>query len=449
MRFASAVLEGLATPLRPLSRLAAALLSAEFAFALFLYSNHIKILINSLLPWSLPLDETIIFLAVSVIAGGWVMFHRGIYVEGFTVLMAGLVFFAFAAASSLWSPSLFMARREIFLLLTGGLWSLLCASLAIAPERERVQRFLFFSGTLGLIIALYGWYLRIRLGDFLYSAEWSKIGFRSFYQLAGQMSAIGATALMTSAAFAPLGSRRQLMQLAGALVCFAFTFVAGSRLAMVGMFAGFLVLLVGMPIRGGRGRLEISTAHLVALVGLIAGVALLTYVSMTDIRLTALDRLRSLIRALEEEPGILGRYDRLHYLQVALQLWFSAPLLGVGLMGFAPLGFQSEGPGGFPHNLIAQLLAETGLVGFGLFILFLWSAYRHLSLRRLHQDPLLVMVLAVSAVPWAIAMFSESIGTLWKLYAFVALAALPPPVPERTVRPAGPTLDTDYLRIRH
>lgn len=417
------------------SRIAAALgvlVSAECFFALFLFSNNIKLMLQSFV--DLPLDETLLFLVISVISGTLVLLRRGIYVEGFVTLVAGAAFLAYVAATSLWSPSLFMVRREMMLMLPLGTWSLVAAALVVAPERERVRRFLTVTALVGLAATVHGWFLRFTLGDFVFSPEWGRIGFRAFYQLSGQMAGTTAVVLAALALEGRGGPWVRTVLFLGAIVCFAFTFMAGSRLAMIGMLTGLFLVIVTLPLRVGRGRLEISRGHLVALAGVAGAVVALIYVEMADIPLTALERLRGAMARIREDSGILARYDRPNYLRVAFQVWLSAPFFGVGLMGFAPVGFLGEGPGGHPHNLILQILAETGLVGLALFLLFLWSAYRHLGWRRLQTDRLLAAVLAASAVPWAGAMFADSFATLGKFYAFLALVTLPPPSPGAETR---------------
>ena len=430
-----------------LGRLFGALLSAESAFALFLFSNNIKLMLQSVV--DLPVDETVLFLGLSVLASTLVLLRRGVYVDGFITFVAGMAFLAYVAATALWSPSLTMVRREMMMMLPLGTWSLLTAALVIAPERERVRRFLVLTALIGLVVTIHGWFLRFTLGDFVFSPEWGRIGFRAFYQVAGQMGGTTAVVLVALAMEERRSLRVRMLWLLAAAVCLTFTFMAGSRLAMVGMLVGLALLVATLPLRVGRGQLEISRAHLVALAGLAVAVIGLAYVEYAEIPLTTVERLRSAVSRLGDESGILARYDRPNYLRVAFQVWLSAPFFGVGLMGFAPVGFLSEGPGGHPHNLIMQILAETGLVGLALFVALLWSAYRHLSWRRLQTDRLLAAVLATSAVPWAGAMFADSFATLGKFYAFLALTTLPPPPATAGGTPArpGPTAIRERPRV--
>jgi len=399
--------------------------------------------------FGLGLDLTLPMLALSLIPVLFVLHRRGAYVPGVGILAAGVLFFAFVITSQLWSPSRVLARRETLLLLTGGLWALIVPALLLAGERERTLRFLRLTVWIAAVVSAYGWFMRLKHGDFVFAQEWKELGLGAVYQTFGQISALGAVVGLALAIFAPLGSRSQLGWLGLALPCFSLSLVAGSRLAVVGAAAGILALVVGLPVRIDRGRFELSRGHIAIASAVLAGIAILLYLRSMDISLTSLERMRSLIIGIEVDKGILQRFDRPNYLRTAWQLWLSAPILGIGLMGFSVSGFMAEIPGTYPHNVFAQILAETGLVGLALFLLFLWSAYRHFGWKRLREDPLYLTVIAASAVPWAIAMFSGSLGLLWKLYAFIPLAALPPPA-ARVETPTEAAVRSDLrLPVRH
>lgn len=416
-----------------LQRAFASLFSFEILFALFLYSNHLKFFLGDVL----PVDETAVLFLLTVPAGVRVVLNRGVHLPGLAAVATGLLFFAWVGLSWTWSPSRVMARQELLLLFTGGLWSLVAAALVIAPERARVVRFLLASAVLGAGIGVAGWIYRSLYGDLVLGAEWHRLGFASIYQLWGQMAAIGGLAAFAFAVSAPLLSLRQTVFLVLTGVCLSFVLVAGSRLSLVGAAAGVLLLLLFLPARIGRGSLHLSTAHLAVLLLLGGGSLAAMELASHGTVLSTLERLHAVFTA--EGDAVLSRYNRPYYLATALRLWLSAPFVGVGIMGFAPLGFASEGPGGHPHDIFAQILAETGLVGLALFGLFLWTAYRGVSLRRLREDRLLLAVASVSALPWAVALFSESLGTYWKLYAFLGLLTVPPPEDPDAASVAAPT----------
>ncbi|MBV7338104.1 O-antigen ligase family protein [Chloroflexi bacterium TSY] len=72
--------------------------------------------------------------------------------------------------------------------------------------------------------------------------------------------------------------------------------------------------------------------------------------------------------------------ERLAHWQAALQMWESSPWFGIGPGNYAaiypaiiqsnPILLQWEEPLGHAHNIYLNVLAETGLVGFGIFLIF-------------------------------------------------------------------------------
>ncbi len=63
--------------------------------------------------------------------------------------------------------------------------------------------------------------------------------------------------------------------------------------------------------------------------------------------------------------------QRLYYCRIGLRIWQDAPFIGHGLSGYQTLYLKYRQPGEgetrYAHNFIVQLLADTGLVGLGLF----------------------------------------------------------------------------------
>jgi O-antigen ligase len=72
--------------------------------------------------------------------------------------------------------------------------------------------------------------------------------------------------------------------------------------------------------------------------------------------------------------------ERVNNISVALNLFFQHPFLGIGIGGFSMHAVHLEGIDSFlyPHNILLELLAELGLVGFLLFSSLLISAVLHL-----------------------------------------------------------------------
>lgn len=92
-------------------------------------------------------------------------------------------------------------------------------------------------------------------------------------------------------------------------------------------------------------------------------------------------------RGVAETPRPLKTFEqRLYYWQTALSLWKSAPLTGLGAAGYAEhygsARVAGAGETRYAHNFVLQMLAETGLVGLGLFGIFLVLLFRRVDWRQ-------------------------------------------------------------------
>lgn len=111
---------------------------------------------------------------------------------------------------------------------------------------------------------------------------------------------------------------------------------------------------------------KISTKIFV--IGLIVVSGFVLYVYASDIR-----SVRTIIQLLEDPDeysrgagqGSIG--VRENYLQNSLEMFKSSPVYGVGFGNWANGSYQVDHK--YPHNVVAELLAETGMIGFILFAL--------------------------------------------------------------------------------
>jgi hypothetical protein len=124
-----------------------------------------------------------------------------------------------------------------------------------------------------------------------------------------------------------------------------------------------------------RSLLRIILRRWFIMASILAGVIIVPYIS---IRLTGLSTLFS--------PTGSGTF-RLQMIVSSLRLGFEH-LIGVGV-GMSPVYLATKSlvaapiyGADFPHNLFMQIFAETGIMGFILFIIFLYVAFRSFFLRR-------------------------------------------------------------------
>ena len=100
---------------------------------------------------------------------------------------------------------------------------------------------------------------------------------------------------------------------------------------------------------------------------------------------------------------------RAGFLEAAWRLFLSSPLLGVGIGGFASTGIDQ-----YPHNLIAEVGSELGVIG----VLAL-AAWFGLALRGAARSPLLVALVVGTT---AFSLFSGSLASNGEFWMFSALA---------------------------
>ena len=134
------------------------LVSFETFFLLFLYGIQIR----QILP-PIPANEAIVFGAITMAMGGWIILRDGLYLRGVPILLAGLAFTGWMILSIGWTPSRIIVWENLRFLLTVNLWALFAGACIIAGSRERVVRLLVMIMLLALLLAVYRHLYRGRL----------------------------------------------------------------------------------------------------------------------------------------------------------------------------------------------------------------------------------------------------------------------------------------------
>jgi O-antigen ligase len=397
------------------------LLSFESLFVLFLYSNEIKVLLPTM-----PVDETVLFGVMSMAVGAWIIARQGIPVRGLAVVVMASLFVAWALASYGWTPSRILIKRQLAYLVVFNMWCVIGGALVIAGSRERTVRFLCLTLLVALFVALSGLRLYLMYGDFRRLPIWSELGFSRTYLNWGYTVADGAGVALVITLFSRFLSLKQLVAAGMLLACAGFVLVGGARGPMVGVALAAMVALSVRPPRVGPGRIEVSVGQIVGLFLVVAAAAYVSWLIATGQTTTTLSRFIQLFESAESDEIVVGA-SRWLYWPAAIRFWLDAPWLGNGFASFSYLYHEGgEYPGGHPHNVVLQILAELGVVGLILFGAFVWSALRHASLRRLREDPLMVCVLIYLATGMMNSMFAKELTGGRKLFFAVGLLALRP-----------------------
>jgi O-antigen ligase len=213
-----------------------------------------------------------------------------------------------------------------------------------------------------------------------------------------------------------------------------FSFLSGERIvfllfSLINVVAMVAVVRVLRPSRALLGG---------GLAALLAGAAGLAFFAQTMVGRT--------IGYFVQQLRSFKETDYYDIFGAAWHLWQNHPWVGVGTRYFSQActvyHYESryEGCVVHPHNIYLQWLSENGLIGLGLFLLFLYLLFRQL-LRGLDfgREPLLSLMVLVAplAVFWPVmtsmSMFANNYaGLVWLSVAWaVARSQLAPP----TLRP--------------
>jgi len=395
-----------------------ALLSFETVFVLFLFAGVFKA--DPRFAW-VPVDLTALFMAMSVVAGCWVVGRRGLrlpVVGARTVLLFAL-FAAYMGASLAWSAGPTYGGSKALYTATLVLWALAGAALVIAPDPRRVRRFLGLLGAFSVWIALESVLALSRAGI---GGNLSALG--GLYLGLGRVLGTGAVVFL---AFGLLGdgSRRGhvgWLLLATALV--GVMLLVGGRGPLLGVaLAGGTLVVLGWR-RSDRHIFAVRVRSLVlggclATAGIVIGVL----ASQGSTAVAAIRRLGALFDAVAGSSTA----ERLHYFASAMELWTTSPVLGHGVGSWPALAYSLD-VRGYPHNLVLETLAELGLVGLLLLLAVTISAisgFRFRQAHRLRPTPVLLLMLLINV--GFNAMVSGDLPDNRFLFTVLGLMTLSPP----------------------
>ena len=397
--------------------------SYEVLFALFLASDSFE------LRFSPGFNTTLPILAVCMAWGTWILLTEGLYVRGLKVVAAFMLFFGYIVLSYSWTPSVTIALDRIQVIGFLNIWCVISTALIFAGNRQRLVRFLCALVGWGMIMAAIG--LDI----------WWQFGTVQKYSPDGRAhinwgNTVAPAAIITFAIvlFSRPFSRRQLIGGALFLISVFYLVAGGGRGAFVSGVLPCVIPLLILPALDRKG-LQIPRFQFISLVAVVTlGVGLVfMYFSGTDLALT----LSRLLGTLEKDASVVAGATRLHYMPAAYAAWIDAPLFGHGIGAFALLFRGFEEPGSYPHNMVLEILAELGIAGMLVFLYFIFTAARHVSMARLRSDPLLVCCLMLVGMSLISSMVSSNLGGNRMVYLTIGMLCVRPwqqPTSEREYR---------------
>ena len=392
--------------------------SYEMVFCLFIYSNVFQFILPK--P---PVDLTIVFLGLSVIYGSVIVLKNGLYVRGLIIVASLFPFLLWQLTSLSWTLSNRLAYDYLTLMFTVNLWCLISTSMIIASDRARTVRFLMIIIAMSVFVAVYGIAIYIEYGSFKF-APWEGGGGR-VYNLWGRAAMNGAVALVLMFILARLFSFRQFVSALLLGACLLFILLSTSRSALFAFAIPVLFLfIVYFPTTQKRSVSFYKPMLILMLVG-TACIAVIVYIISTGGSVATVNRLLKLLAQSENTAVVMGP-NRFSYYSAAVDYWFTQPIFGHGVRSFSLLFKAQEDLGAQPHNIILEILAETGVIGILLFSFFVYTAVKSISLNRLREDPLLLCVLMLFISRLTASMFGVDLSGQYPFFIMIGLLALRP-----------------------
>lgn len=404
------------------------LLSFETLLVLFLFGVRLQ----ALLPRP-PLPETVFYGVLSMAVGLWIVWRQGIYLRAIPVFMAGLLFTAWMLISYGWSPSRVLARESLPFIIGVNMWALFAAAFIVSASRERALRFLIILLSLAALLSIIGVFIEFTHGDFrFYRGPTGQWHHRTYLDW-GNTVAVGAAVALSLSIYTRLGSLKQFVFITIFACCAFFLLIAGARAAMLGpLLGGLLALFINTPtIRDSR--IDWPKSQLLAALALFAIASYIAYLFITGQATTTIGRFIKLFAQMDD-PLLRTTANRYDYFYGAYRAWLAAPITGHGLQAFALIFCGMEDPGCHPHNVALQALADFGIIGLFLLLVFFIFAVRPLQFRQLSSDPLKTTVLMAAMPIMVSAMVSNNLPNAYVLFFFLGLFSL---------RSASPKQDED------
>lgn len=395
--------------------------SFEMVMAAYLYSNAYKLMFPGL---SLPVDETAALAGLSIVIGAFIVVKEGIYMRGLIVLGAMTLFLGWVIIGWSWTPGDMITEHYLTYFFSFDIWCVVAGALILSNRRERMARFFVCLLVFSLVLVFIGIYIYLVYGNFRFYEGWEDQG--RVYNRWGYAASMGTVVCFAILVYARHGTVKQLVFLGLFVASMFFLLIASSRGSLLATMAGLLgVLLCGTP-KVGHRRLEVPRVQVLSVLVFIAGTIIIIFLMMMGEEFHTFNRFVKLFEQAQNTEIVVGP-NRFAYYQAAVDLFIREPLTGFGVGSFSMMFRGKEVLGIQPHNIVLELLAEHGLIGFTLFMFFIWTALRQCSLRRLQRDPLLVCALMLFLSRFMAAMYSTELATQQILFLSIALLALRPP----------------------
>ncbi|KEQ13084.1 O-antigen ligase family protein [Endozoicomonas numazuensis] len=346
------------------SWLMASVFSFECYFVAYLYAGRFKG--DERLSW-LPVDLTAAFFLLSILAACWVLLKsRPLSKDILLPLALVLLFFVYVGVSIGWSPGHSYSVSKTSYLLTLTAWCVLAPLIVVSSDMHRLKRLLAYLLLFSIVSSIEAVIVYLK----------GVVGFLTIF--GSNYLALGRTLGVGMAIAIALGYRyfcrkdfnsfSLWMGVAGVFVLLML--LSGGRgptlsalISLVVFFAIILFSKRGFLVRNRWKSfyMAFSVLFVVGLIGIL--------VVFSEEMFQTVFRIGVIFTQDDMGSSVAARVE--HFGQ-ALVRFSESPIWGKGIGGYAA---ANEGRA-YPHNIILELLVETGLLGCVLFLVVLAVALR-------------------------------------------------------------------------
>ena len=371
----------------------------------------------------LPFDVTILAMAVTATVFVHVLAKQRSRLAGFSIdiATAGVLLAAFAAFSMLWTVSVDYAANKFMRIVGLTTPILLFTTLVISRDRERTKRFLFLLCLTGVILALN----TVRL----YRFGGQTINFHEDFDVnyVGLAGILGVAITITLGYLLLLSRQTAIRVVAfGVVLLLAYSFtIAGARGPLISTIVGCAAMVwIAKRNSADGAAIKIRSVRVYGVFAIAAATTMtIAYMAYSGDQSKIVRRILLLTQQQEGHAGGRSVGERLAYWGEAIRIVSERPIGGGGLGSFPVLvGLPDSRM--YPHNIVMEILAELGLVGFALFGFLAWTVYAAVSdPLRSKSDPLRQINLCLLITVLMSAMFSLDLGDHRMLMAVIGLQA--------------------------
>lgn len=341
--------------------------SFEFLFVCFLFAGQYKA--DPRFAFS-PIDLTLFFFSISMCTGVILILRQFRFsIRSLFSLLIFFFFCVFVVLSMSWSQSVVYASEKSIKIFSLVAWSFLAPLLIIGPSPRRMERFKSALLLLAFWMAFEGLLLLLESGSrgFLHVMGSNYIGL-------GRILGIGVMVILAKLQIKEKNLKNYAVHFCLLLFFLFIMLAAGGRGALLALLLGWLLaLLLNANLKYYFISLCMPKKTIIKII-VLAAVLMTVAVNFSKISTSfhTISRMRVLFSS--EGFGSSGN-ARVKYWENAFALWRDKPFVGYGI-GSWPLLNSADDHRSYPHNIILEIMVETGILGLTLFILLIYFVFK-------------------------------------------------------------------------